>query len=163
MDKEYVTMFKQLMHERNELRKYIINICELLDINTGPSVLGANCLEFYAVLCSTAKNKIGDLQQQLKRKEQECEELRKQLDRYLSQEEEDIRQLNNDNKLDDILSAIKKANDKMEKESKYKYALDEIEINISEYRGLTFGKPQTMRENDCIYNILDIINKVKEE
>lgn len=77
MDNEYGTMFKRLMNERNELRKYIIDICELLDISTNQSVLGANCLEFYAVLCSTAENKIKDLQQQLKRKEQECEELKK--------------------------------------------------------------------------------------
>lgn len=75
MDNEYGTMFKRLMNEHNELRKYIIDICELLDINTSQSVLGANCLEFYAVLYSTAENKIGDLQEQLKRKEQECEEL----------------------------------------------------------------------------------------
>ena len=74
MDTEYETMFKRLINERNELRKYIIDICELLDIDTRQSVLGANCLEFYAVLSSTAKNKIKDLHEQLKRKEQECEE-----------------------------------------------------------------------------------------
>lgn len=45
---------------------------------------------------------------------------------------------------------------------KYKQALDEIEINISKAQGLTFGKPRTIRENDYIYNILGIINKVKE-
>lgn len=76
MDSEYGTMFKQLMNERNELRKYIVDICELLGIDTSQSILGANCLEFYAVLCSTAENKIKDLQEQLKRKEQECEELK---------------------------------------------------------------------------------------
>lgn len=62
MDNKYEIVIKQLMHERNELRKYIIGICELLAINTGSSVLGANCIEFYAVLFSTAKNKIGKLQ-----------------------------------------------------------------------------------------------------
>lgn len=41
-------------------------------------------------------------------------------------------------------------------------ALDEIENNILEYQALILGKPITMRENDCIYNILDIINKAKE-
>lgn len=87
MDNEYGTMFKRLMNERNELRKYIIDICKLLDIDTNQSVLGANCLEFYAVLCSTVENKIKDLQEQLKRKEQECRELRKQLEQamYLSE------------------------------------------------------------------------------
>lgn len=73
-DNEYGIMFKQLMNERNELREYIIDICELLGIDTSQSILGANCLEFYAVLSSTAKDKIRDLQEQLKRKEQECKE-----------------------------------------------------------------------------------------
>ena len=73
MDKEYGTMFKRLMHERNELRKYIIDICKLLDIDTRQSVLGANCLEFYAVLSSVAKDKVKDLQEQLKRKEEELQ------------------------------------------------------------------------------------------
>ena len=69
------SMFKRLMNERNELRKYIIDICNLLYIDTSQSVLGANCLEFYAVLCSTAENKIKDLQEQLKRKEQALDEI----------------------------------------------------------------------------------------
>ena len=73
MDYEYGRMFERLINERNELRKYIIDICELLDIDTGQSLLGANCLEFYAVLCSTAENKIKDLQEQLKRKEEELQ------------------------------------------------------------------------------------------
>lgn len=46
---------------------------------------------------------------------------------------------------------------------KLQKTLDEIEINISEYQSLTLGKPRTMRENDCIYNILNIINKAKED
>ena len=73
-------IFKQLIHERNELRKYIVNICELLGIDTSQSILGANCLEFYAVLSSIVKDKIKDLQEHLKRKEQECEELKEALD-----------------------------------------------------------------------------------
>ena len=68
-------IFKKLIHGRNELRKYIVNICELLGIDTSKSILGANCLGFYAVLCSAAENKIGDLQEQLKRREQEVKEL----------------------------------------------------------------------------------------
>lgn len=50
----------------------------------------------------------------------------------------------------------------MKRNVQLKKALDDIEINISEYQGLILGKPQTMRENDCIYNILNIIDKVKE-
>lgn len=54
-------------------------------------------------------------------------------------------------------------NEELEKQlENEKQALDEIEINISEYQSLTLGKPRTMRENDCIYNILNIINKAKE-
>lgn len=48
-------------NEQRELRKYIINICNLLGIDTRQSLLGANCLEFYAVLSSTAENKIKEL------------------------------------------------------------------------------------------------------
>lgn len=47
--------------------------------------------------------------------------------------------------------------------SKCKQALHEIEINISKYQELTFDKPRTMQENDCIYNILSIINRAKEQ
>ena len=96
MDKEYGTMFKQLIHERNELRKYIIDICKSLDINTSQSVLGANCLEFYAVLSSVAKDKIKDLQEQLKRKEQECNKLYIQLkadEEYHKEEENTLRKI----------------------------------------------------------------------
>lgn len=50
----------------------------------------------------------------------------------------------------------------MKRNFQLKKALDDIEINISEYQGLILGKPRTMRENDCIYNILNIIDKVKE-
>ena len=83
-------------------------------------------------------------------KEQECEELKKKkeenekfyLTRYVNKESRCL-------ELED-------------ERNYYKQALDEIEINISKYQGLTFGKPRTMRENDCIYKILDIINKAKE-
>ena len=50
----------------------------------------------------------------------------------------------------------------MKRNVQLKKALDDIEINISENQGLILGKPRTMRENDCIYNILNIIDKVKE-
>ena len=80
MDNEYETIFNRLINERNELRKYIIDICNLLDIDTSQSILGANCLEFYAVLSSVTKDKIRDLQEQLSRKQQECEEYKQALD-----------------------------------------------------------------------------------
>ena len=59
--------------------------------------------------------------------EDENEKLKKQLDKYLDQEEEEIRQLNNDSKLDEILESIKKANEQIAKEIKYKKALEAIE------------------------------------
>ena len=80
MDNEYETIFNRLINERNELRKYIIDICKSLDIDTSQSILGANCLEFYAVLSSVTKDKIRDLQEQLSRKQQECEEYKQALD-----------------------------------------------------------------------------------
>ena len=50
-----------LQHKRDELRKYLIGICDLLGIDTRQSLLGTNCLEFYAVLSSTAENKIKEI------------------------------------------------------------------------------------------------------
>lgn len=58
--KSYILNFQ---HERDELRKYLIDICNLLGIDTRQSLLGANCLEFYAVLSSTAENKIKELKE----------------------------------------------------------------------------------------------------
>lgn len=94
---------------------------------------------------------------------QENEELKKQLDKYLNQEEEEIRQLNNDNKLDDILESIKKANEQLEKESKYKQALDEIK-NYQQRNCETcvFANAQKCNINCQVFVILDIINKAKE-
>ena len=126
---------KRLINERNELRKYIIDICKLLDIDTGQFVLGANCLEFYAVLSSTAENKIKDLQEQFKRKEQECEKLYIQLktDEAYHEEEE--------NTLREIIKNKEKRNIELYKEhKKYKQAIDiikeyckvyESELNIT--------------------------------
>lgn len=95
------------------------------------------------------------IKQIIEAKEQKCEELKKQLDKYLNQEEEDIRQLNNDNKLDDILLVMEKVNDKMEKELKYKQALDEIENYINQGCGyyIPYGAQEIIR---------NIINKVKD-
>ena len=121
MDNEYGTMFKRLMNERNELRQYIIDICGLLDIDTSQSVLGANCLEFYAVLCSTVENKIKDLQEQLNRKEQECEKLYIQLktdEEYHKEEENTLRK---------IIKNKEERNIELYKENKkYKQAIDMI-------------------------------------
>lgn len=86
--------------------------------------------------------------EEIEEKEQECEELKREI------------AFGNNGKLSDKIRAIV-FKDLNAESSKYKQALDEIEISISEYQMLTLGKPRTMRENDCIYNILDIINKAK--
>lgn len=128
-------VFNQLIHEKNELRKYIINICELLDINTNQSVLGANCLEFYAVLCSTAENKIKDLQQQLKRNERECEDL------------------NSDNRyfVNQIIS-LETLTDE------YEQALDEIENIADDYNRV---EKTSQYYRDGFDQIQDIIDSIK--
>ena len=121
MDKEYETIFNRLMHERNELRKYIIDICELLGIDTSQSILGANCLEFYAVLSSVAEDKIKELRQQLNRKEEECEKLYIQLktdEEYHKEEENTLRK---------IIKNKGERNIELYKENKkYKQAIDMI-------------------------------------
>lgn len=89
---------------------------------------------------------------------QRYEKSKEELDKYLNQEEEEIRQLNNDNKLDDILESIKKANEQMEKESKYKQALDEIEEVCKDGVYDEYRRPL----DECSV-ILNIINKVKEQ
>lgn len=143
MDNEYGKMFKRLMNERNELRKYIIDICKLLDIDTNSSVLGANCLEFYAVLCSTVNNKIKDLQQQLKRtgqrlqaEEQECETQRYKLNYYIKK----TTQL-----LDDI--------------DNYKQAFDEIENIAGDYNRV---EKTSQYYRDGFDQIQGIINNIKD-
>lgn len=100
---------------------------------------------------------VKELLGKLAQKEQECEKLYIQLktdEEYHKEEENTLRK---------IIKNKEERNIELYKENKkYKQVIDEIEINISEYQGLTFGKPRTMRENDCIYKILDIINKAKE-
>lgn len=95
-----------------------------------------------------------ELQEQLKHKEEECEKLYIQLktdEEYHKEEENTLRK---------IIKNKEERNIELYKENKkYKQALDEIEINISKYQELTFDKPRTMRENDCIYKILDISTK----
>ena len=149
MDNEYGTMFKRLMHERNELRKYIIDICGLLDIDTSQSVLGANCLEFYAVLSSVAKDKIKDLQKQLKRKEEELQAQRN----FTAQEQRKIYCVAYD-KTCETGNECKQKKCVFKDRLKYKQALDEIEKYLD--------VQQKYFDGEDYHNLLDIINKVKE-
>ena len=122
MDNEHGTMFKRLMNERNELRKYIIDICELLGIDTSQSTLGANCLEFYAVLSSTAKDKIRELQEELKRKEEELQAQRN----FTTQEQRKIYCVAYD-KTCETGNECKQKKCVFKDRLEYKQALDEIE------------------------------------
>ena len=166
MDKEYGTMFKRLMHERNELRKYIIDICKLLDIDTRQSVLGANCLEFYAVLCSTAKDKINYMEgyirtvenardefaQELKRKEEECEELKEELQaqrNFTTQEQRKIYCVAYD-KTCETANECKQKECVFKDRLKYKQALDEIR----QYRVCEINDVDG-EEGDVILEIID--------
>ena len=149
MDNEYGSMFKRLMNERNELRKYIIDICGLLDIDTSQSVLGANCLEFYAVLSSTAKDKIKDLQKQLKRKEEELQAQRN----FTAQEQRKIYCVAYD-KTCETGNECKQKKCVFKDRLKYKQALDEIEKYLD--------VQQKYFDGEDYHNLLDIINKVKE-
>lgn len=94
----------------------------------------------------------------LRAKEQECEELKKEkaeIKKYLGISDKTIIQR---------LEELQEFKDKLKiSEYSYKQALDEIEVNILKYQELIFDKPRTMQENDCIYNILSIINQVKEK
>lgn len=158
-DNKYELILEQLIHERNELRKYIIDICKSLDIDTRQSVLGANCLEFYAVLCSTAKNKINymegytrtvenardEFNQELKRKEQECEELKKEKEEITMRWKESIRGgAELCGKLQNCIQA-----------------LDKIKEIVNEPCAV-FDKTCEECNNNCEQEILDIIDNAKE-
>lgn len=140
MENEYGPMFKRLMSERNELRKYIMDICNLLYIDTSQSILGSNCLEFYAVLCSTAENKIRGLQEQLKHKEQECEKLKKRLESF----QKDYSKL----------YQVVENKDYIKELDQYKQALDIIE---------EYCMQCNLRWDFTAQIVLDIINKTKEK
>ena len=149
MDNEYGRMFKRLMNERNELRKYIIDICELLDIDTGQSVLGANCLEFYAVLSSTAKDKIRGLQEQLNRKEEELQAQRN----FTAQEQRKIYCVAYD-KTCETGNECKQKKCVFKDRLKYKQALDIIE---------EYCMKCNLRWDFTAQIVLNIINKTKEK
>ena len=159
MDKEYGTMFKQLIHERNELRKYIIDICKSLDINTSQSVLGANCLEFYAVLSSVAKDKMKDLQEQLKRKEQECNKLYIQLkadEEYHKEEENTLRKIIKNKEERNI--ELYKENNKLKQTLIRIKEIAEENIRIADLEGLNGVYRRGLAEQ-----ILQKINEVENE
>lgn len=140
-----------------------INTCEFLNI------CQTDC---NGILENTEMCHCYELYKQLKRKEQECKvlaldarvadnhlqhriEMCDLLREKLKAKEQECDKLKFNLKGTGILGLMKR-NVQLRK------ALDDIEINISKYQGLTLGKSRTMRENDCIYNIQNIINKAKE-
>lgn len=157
MDNEYGIIFKRLMNERNELRKYIIDICELLGIDTSQSILGASCLEFYAVLSSTAKDKIKDLQEQLKCKETELQAQRN----FTAQEQRKIYCVAYD-KTCETGNECKQKKCVFKDRLKYKQALDEIE-EIAKHNNFLVRDPFCgSGYRDLSGQILNIINKAKD-
>lgn len=123
-----------------ELKKYLIEIFELLDIPTSQSVLGRNCIEFYAIRTCTAENRIKELKDQLKHKEQGCEEL------------------NSDNRyfVDRIMSLE-------ELTDKYELAFDEIEKNIKDYcKNMCMTETKETCGSCQNTEVLDIIDRVKK-
>lgn len=122
--------------------------CEYCTVRSNENKCKALEIEFHNCLNILEQKKcpIYKLKQQLQEKKQECKNL-----------EEELRGCRIG------IKDISIGNTEICKISeKYKQALDEIEINISEYQSLTLDKPRTMRENHCIYNILNIIYKAKE-
>lgn len=140
---------ERLMNERNELRKYIIDICELLGIDTSQSILGANCLEFYAVLSSTAKDKIRELQEELKGKEEELQAQRN----FTTQEQRKIYCVAYD-KTCETGNECKQKKCVFKDRLEYKQALDEIEKYLD--------AQQKYFDGEDYHNLLDIINKVND-
>lgn len=109
---------------------------------------------------------------QLDQLKAENEELKTKLDKFAEQEEEEIRSLNLNNKLDDILKSIEQAEVQM-KNTKYKQALEEIEGIAKGMRSIFIEEVSITASqlNDRIYRetterfrqILDIISKAKEK
>ena len=102
---------------------------------------------------------------QLDQLKAENEELKTKLDKFAEQEEEEIRSLNLNNKLDDILKSIEQAEVQM-KNTKYKQALEEIEGLIQSTLDDFEEDDEEVQLSYChniSLQILDIISKAKEE
>lgn len=141
IEKEQIKIFK---HYISELTKYIEETATILDINTSATILGKNCIEYWAVLSSASNNAIKKLQQ-------ENEELK--------QSQEDAEKV-----LKNILDNF----DKME--NHYRKALEEIEEItqnhiINDFSNWNIGEISDDIVADYVLanckQILDIINKVK--
>ena len=94
------------------------------------------CSEFGCAICNDRPN---CYYKQLKRKEQECEELKREI------------AFGNNGKLSDKIRAIV-FKDLNAENSKYKQALDEIEARI-----------QLENADDCLLDVMEIIESVKEK
>ena len=64
--KELKEQLKRKESECEELVKYLIDIFKALGIDTSQSLLGSNCIEFYAVRSDTAESKIKQYKQEIK-------------------------------------------------------------------------------------------------
>lgn len=119
-----------------------------MGIDTSHSILDANRLEFYAALSSTAKDKIRDLQEQLKRKEEELQAQRN----FTAQEQGKIYCVAYD-KTCETGNECKQKKCVLKDRLKYKQALDEIR----QYRVCEINDVD--EEDDVILGIIDEVMK----
>ena len=132
-DIERLSEENEILRQRDYYKQELETICKAYGIETLTDNVSGGTIHRckYEILASDYGRTIDKLDAENRELKDENEKLKKQLDKYLDQEEEEIRQLNNDSKLDDILESIKKANEQMAKEIKYKQALDEIEAHCN--------------------------------
>lgn len=135
IEKEQIKILK---HYISELTKYIEETATILDINTSATILGKNCIEYWAVLSSASNNAIKKLQQ----------------------ENEELKQFQEDAKK--VLKTILDNFDKME--NRYRKALEEIE-NVSK-KGLNSicyksncSRCQCYDGDDCNAGMNSLVNK----
>lgn len=139
-------MFKQLKRKEQECEKlkkvnselirYLLEIFEALDIDTGQFLLGRN-LEFYAVLLATAKNKIKEYKQTPKEFQDNCKGC------------------------DTCKEALNNSREYAWNSLRYEQALKKIEEIVTELPCDGISSCMECNENCEHKDILNIINKAK--
>ena len=127
---------KILRYYISELSKYIEETAAILDINTSTTILGKNCIEYWALLSSASNNAIKKLQQENK---------------ALKQSQEDAEKV------------LKNILDNFDIENHYRNAINEIEKHIKKYEPTRDDEFALIEKYKTLSDILVIINKVKGE
>lgn len=139
MTKENLTekeQIKILRYYISELSKYIKETATILDINTSTTILGKNCIEYWALLSSASNNAIKKLQQKNKELKQSQEDAEKVLKNIL---------------------------DNFVIENHYRNAINEIEKRIKKYEPTRDDEFALIEKYKTLRDILVIIDKVKGE